>query len=610
MHLHLKETAAILFVLILPALTNTAYSQNKEGEKDTLKIYRNMEKFAMKHKFTYTIYKAFFLPVSTLNEKKSEVLKIVSYKKFKGKIIRNIHIASHDPFGYDLYDTLVKPSNFWEKSADALHIKSVPFAIRNQLLFHEGDSLDEFKIKESERLLRATLYVREVFIYPVKVGNDSVDIVIREIDKWSIIPGISGSLKNLTIQLSENNFLGSGHRLDNSVQFVPHNNNIYTGVYNVPNFKNTFISTSVFFKSDFDSVFYKGISIQRKFYSPLTKWAGGVLFSNNSITDSLYLNDSINVIPNVRFNQYDTWLGKSFPLFKKFGESNRNTNLILTLRYLNTDYLTKPLLTNDTYGLYTDEQFYLAGIGISQRIYLKDTYIFKFGLPEDVPTGQVISFVIGSQQHTGLASRLYLGMRVGWGNYIGKAGYFAANVEYGTYKNESHLERGVFSADFTYFTNLLEIGKWKFRQFIKPKLTIGYNRYPNDVLTINDNYGIQGFNTPLLYGTKRFVLSTQLQAYAPYTFLGFRFAPVIYFTGALLSTDNRSIFKSRFYSSFGFGILFRNEMLVLNTFQISIAFYPIIPGISNNLLKFNSLKSYNFLFRDFDIEQPEPINFR
>ena len=45
-------------------------------------------------------------------------------------------------------------------------------------------------VKESERLIRSQNFVNEVSFYVVAAGEayDSVDIYIRELDKWSIIP--------------------------------------------------------------------------------------------------------------------------------------------------------------------------------------------------------------------------------------------------------------------------------------------------------------------------------------------------------------------------------------------------------------------------------------
>ncbi len=572
-------------------------------------MYRSMETYAKKKSFTYALYKAFFRPVSDLNKKKSKKLKIISYENLQGKIIRNITISTFDPFGYDINDTMKSPDNSWTKAGNKLHLKTLPFAIRNQLLFHEGDTLDELEIKESERILRLSPYLKEVVIYPVKAGNDSVDIYIREIDLWTTIIRFPSAGNDTKIQLIEKDFIGTGHSFDNSIRFVPDNNNIYEGIYIIPNFKNTFIATTLYYKADFDSLFYKGISINRLFYSPLAKWAGGIAFSNITTSDTLFYTDVIKTIPDVKYNQYDVWGGKSWQLFKGFTDVSRITNLILTARYLNTDFLSNPLTGTDTLGFISDEKFYFTGLGVSQRIYIKDTYIFEFGLPEDVPTGQVISFTVGKQNKS-FVNRTYWGMRIGWGNYLNHSGYFSANVEYGIFKNSSRIEQGVFSADITYFTNLLEIGKWKLRQFFKPRLTLGTNRFPTDALTINEQNGIPGFNSTILYGTKRLVFSTQTQFYAPFSLIGFRFGPFLNLTGALISPDNVSLFQSRLYSSIGFGILIRNELLVLNTFQVSIAFYPSIPGLSNNLLKLNSIKSYDFQFRDFDLEKPGIVTFQ
>ncbi len=601
----MKKT--ILFLLIL-GLFKSVYSQESEAKRDSSKIYKNLESFAKKKKFTHTLYKAFFRPVSTLNKKKSKKFKADTFEKYEGKIIRSIKISTYDPFGFDIHDTTKSPTNPWAKAGNSFHVKSSQFAIRNQLLFKVGDELDELKIKETERILRRSLYVKEVMIYPVKAPGDSVDIYIREIDVWTTLPKYSTVNSNSKFQLTELNLIGTGHQFAASIQFVPGNDNIYEGIYTIPNFKNTFFSTTVYLKADFDSIFYSGASINRPFYSPLTKWAGGVSFAKISTSDTLFYTDVIRTIPDIKYNQYDVWAGKSWKLFKDYSDVNRITNLVLTGRMLNVDFRSNPLLGTDTFGLLTDEKFYLSGIGISQRMYIKDKYIFKFGLDEDVPTGQVIAFTVG-RQFIDTANRTYLGARIGWGNYLSRSGYLSFNAEYGTFKNADRFEQGVLNIDLVYFTNLIELGQWKMRQFIRTRLTIGTKPLVSQVLNINRENGIQGFNSDILYGTKRLVFSTQTQLYAPYSVIGFHFAPNLYLTGALISTDDKSLFSSRLYSAIGLGVLIRNEYLVFSNFQIALAFYPIIPGKGNNILRFNSIKTYDFQLQDFDLERPGKVKF-
>ena len=44
--------------------------------------------------------------------------------------------------------------------------------------------------------------------------------------------------------------------------------------------------------------------------------------------------------------------------------------------------------------------------------------------------------------------------------------------------------------------------------------------------------------------------------------------------------------------------------MFLNTFQISIAFYQLIPGKGQDLFKLNSFKTTDFGFKDFEFGKP------
>ena len=101
-----------------------------------------------------------------------------------------------------------------------MHIKTRIFTIQNFLLIHKNQPFNSLLVKESERLIRSQDFVHEVSFYVVSAGgkNDSVDIFIREKDKWSIIPvgSVSGSGSNIGI--TDKNFLGTGHEFQNLFQ--------------------------------------------------------------------------------------------------------------------------------------------------------------------------------------------------------------------------------------------------------------------------------------------------------------------------------------------------------------------------------------------------------
>jgi hypothetical protein len=258
--------------------------------------------------------------------------------------------------------------------------------------------------------------------------------------------------------------------------------------------------------------------------------------------------------------------------------------------------------------IYSDEDFFFAGIGISSRKYVQDRYIFKYGVIEDVPEGKVYGLTGGYQQRNN-SGRMYLGMRFSFGNYY-KWGYLSPSLEYGTFFRSSHAEEGVFTAGINYFTGLFEIGRWKFREFLKPQVTVGFNRTPYDSLTINDKYGLDGFKSPALSGTHRLLLTLQTQSYAPWNFIGFHFGPYLICSLGMLGDNTNGFKNSKVYSQLGLGVLIKNENLVFNSFQIFISFYPSIPGIGQNVFKMNSFKTTDFGFRDFEIERPSMVIYR
>jgi hypothetical protein len=157
---------------------------------------------------------------------------------------------------------------------------------------------------------------------------------------------------------------------------------------------------------------------------------------------------------------------------------------------------------------------------------------------------------------------------------------------------------------------LVEIGKWKFRQFVKPQVTIGLNRFPYDSLTLKEGYGLDGFNSTALSGNSRLLLTVQTQSYAPWKLLGFQFGPFITYSLGMLGDAATGFKTSKAYSQIGIGVLIKNENLVFNTFQISISFYPLIPGIGQDVFKMNSYRTFDFGFRDFEIGKPTIAVFR
>ncbi|PRY98267.1 hypothetical protein [Marinilabilia salmonicolor] len=600
---------AVIFLFVFLITNDFAFAQDSIVPKEPPHLYENIETYSERTGFTKFMFRLFFKPVSSAPAQKmvNKRLKQKPYKFFEGKIIRQINIVTLDPFGNSIGDTISGSLNFLSKAGNKFHLKTRSKTIRNLLLIREKQPFDSLRVKESERLVRSMNYITDVSFYTIEVPGttDSVDIFIRELDSWSLIPGGSRSDSRLTIKLREDNFIGLGHSFQNAMFVNRSSRDIaHRMKYFIPNISNTFINSTLQYGTDEYGDFIKTLGVERPFFSPLAMWAGGINFAQHHHKNSIW---TANFMP-YKFNAQDYWLGNSVPVFRGNSEYSRTTRFISALRFKRVRFIEQPPETIDTLQFYKNENFFLAGIGISTRLYIKDKYIFKFGITEDVPIGKVVGLTGGYQQKNSF-QRFYVGARFSWGNYH-PWGYMSSNIEYGTYFRSSRAEQSVFRIGANYFTGLIEIGQWKFRQFIKPQVIIGSLRTDYDSLTINNEYGLRGFNSPVLTGTSRLLFTSQTQAYAPWNFIGFHFGPYLNFSLGMLGDAENGFRKSKLYSQIGLGILIKNDNLVMNAFQLSISFYPVIPGLGTNILKTNSFQTTDFGFRDFEIGKPDAVEFR
>ena len=145
-----------------------------------------------KSKFSKFVYKLIFrsLPTKKALPKKKPKKIISTYIAFEGKIIRKINIESLDPFGYSVTDTTNKPNKWLERFGNNIHSKSKKWTLRNFLLFKKNEIFDSIIVKESERLLQSQRFIRRAIIIPSNIENskDSIDVTIRVLDSWSLIP--------------------------------------------------------------------------------------------------------------------------------------------------------------------------------------------------------------------------------------------------------------------------------------------------------------------------------------------------------------------------------------------------------------------------------------
>ena len=616
-----------------------AKSQDQNSKKDSIR-YSAIEKFSQITKLTKLLHQLIFKPLATppplVN---SPTKKIIAKQKkadskLEGKIVRNIYITTLDPFGYSIQDTTIQPEGFITNTADRLHMKTRRIVIKNLLLFGKNEPYDSLLIRESERLIRSQKYVQDVIMstYVSFPKADSVDVYIRVSDVWSILPSLGASPTNLEMGLTDINFIGLGNSLHADIRLnTAINGNVTKIGYLVPNFKNSHITGNLqyYFAGNNDliknqkfqrplyipissnlqsltlgnSYLIKSIELARNFYSPVATWAGGV-FIGQLITNQNYLQDDSLRYLSSRTNIQDYWAARSWRLSGGNSLNVRTTNFIVSARMLKIRYPGRTTQA-EVVNIFNNENIYFAGIGITSREFIQDRYVFNYGKIEDIPIGRAFGITIGTTVKP--TTNFYLGLKAAWGNYY-TFGYLSSHFEYGTFIANKGLQQQVITGRINYYTKLFSVSDWKIRQFIRPTVIIGLKRRPTDNLSLNEV--MKGFELLKYPATQMEALTLQTQSYAPWEFYGFRFGPYIFSSFGLLGNSSSGILNSRLYSVLGMGVLIKNNYLMINTFQISISFYPLLPGRGANILNTNAYKTSDYGFNDFEISKPQVIDYR
>jgi hypothetical protein len=633
----------LLFIVLLASyFCGHAGAQAIKSKQDsiafkTIERYKTIEKFSQKTKFTKFLHHLIFKPVAAVAKsltKKSRIKTPKTYRKAEGKIVRNIYVTTLDPFGYSIKDTSVHPSGFVIKMGNNLHIKTRAIVIRNLLLFKKNEPFDSLLVKETERLIRSQSYIHDVLVttFTSSPKADSVDIYIRTIDVWTAIPSLSMSTSFVDVGMTDNNFIGLGNtfHVDTRMNSTVNDNVTHIG-YIIPNIRNSYITCNLqtYFSGNNDLIknlefarpvyspvgsnleyltlgnnyLVKSIELSRLFYSPVAKWAAGI-FIGQLITNQNYIRDDSIRYLSSKTNIQDYWVARSWQLFKGYSVNARTTNFILSGRMLRVRYPDR-LPEAESANVFNKENIYFAGVGITSRKYIQDKYIFNYGKVEDVPVGRAFGITVGlNVQQT---NHVYLGLKVAWGNFY-HFGYLSTHLEYGTFVGFKGFQQEVITGRINYFTPLFRLGDWRIRQFIRPTVIYGINRLLTDNLTFSE--GMKGFESLVYPATRMMVLTLQTQSYSPWNLFGFRFGPYLFTSLGMLGNGTSGISNKKLYSVIGLGVLIKNNYLTFNAFQISLTFYPILPGRGTNIFNTNAYKTGDFGFDDFEISKPVVVDYR
>lgn len=489
-----------------------------------------------------------------------------SYGKYNGMVIRSIKIKKVDLLEGSVLDTVLEASSKVGKLVNRLHADTRDFIIRNNLLFKVGDRVDPYRLADNERLLRQFKTIRDARIYlkPSEDSADEVDIVVVTQDVASVgASGTYSSFNNFGLDVYDINILGYAKQLQ--VSYIRNTSGKPVDGYEIllrePNFGRSFISAEIKHTNNY---LRNRISVTagRDFLTPKMKYAGG--FEVFRTKENYVINRNDTLPQPYTQESLDVWIGRSIALAER-------TNFIVSLRTNDYRFLSRPAISSDSNFFFYDRNMVLMGLNVFKTNYIKGSLIQGFGKTEDVPVNGWLGTTFGPE-YNDFKQRNYVDLHAGQGLYFENAGYFSADFTIGGFKTSDAWEDGVFNVNTRYFSNLMDAGKTRVRQFINVSYMKGYNRTIYQELVLSRGWRDARKFVPT--GDERLTFGLETVYFTPWYYYGFKFALYHGADFTVISKPHEDLIrKKNIFPSLKAGIRMLNDNLVFPTLSIDVSYY-------------------------------------
>ncbi len=532
-------------------------------------------------------------------------------ERLKGKRIAHIRILPLQTWGPDFSDTTKVEDNKALNALGKLNKPTRTRTISRSVFINTGDVLDPEKVLDNERILRTLPFIRDaqIIAYPSPSDTNEVNLTIMTKDVFPY--GLDGSYSSLTkwsAAIYNKNMFGQGHELKTS---LIHNgnetpNNGYQIEYAITNLAGTYADLDLGYTEDYaQQGFYA--ELDRPFLRTDTKWGGSTKFyrywKSNNFYDSPY--DLEGAAMN--YSSFDSWFGYAFDLPNNGNLGDRQ--LVIAGRYRELDFYERPPAGDDGNQYYANSNLILGSLSLAKRYYIRDNLINGFGTTEDMPKGYFHELVVGYDNNEFL-QRWYAHLFLSSGNLIKyRSSYLYVSAGIGSFFNSRKTEQGETNVHINYISKQLYFLKQDMRYSFNLSYLNGINRFDQEYITINDEYGIHGFSSQEVKGQKKLALSSEAIFYLKRKVLGFNISAFSLLDLGIIGYKQQSVFTQDYYVGFGGGIRIRNDQLVFGTIQIRLTCYPKHPA-DQSLFGFQFSEENQSVPYNFQPRMPQPLEYR
>lgn len=522
------------------------------------------------------------------------------FGQYDGMIISKIDIVQANVFDQnDMSD------NHWiDRFLNSLHAMTSRRQIDQNLMFKVGDKLNAYNMIVNEVLMRNLPYLSTAFFIvapnPEAPGTVIVNVFTR--DTWSISADLNwGSYP--WIQVYDRNFIGTGNQL--LIKYFPKYNDQFDGVemgYSIDNFWGTFANVDL--KVGVGGTYNSAMMYAAKPFLLPNDHFYGLSGGYSQGRESQMTLDTALLISQTN---YGAWYGYSFRL-----DAKKGTNLFFTASANYIKYDKRPVTSQYYNPYYQQRTTAIVALGVARQNYFQGNMIYGFGKMEDIPYGFKLDLIGGLEWNEYWGRRYYFGSTISWGNMT-KIGYLNVGAAAGSYFDDrlSKASQMTLASTLRYFSPLIRMGNFYYRQFLNASATYGINRLWGDreTLSFQDASKISGVRTDnLKMGTKRLAFSSESVLFTPIYFYNFRFAFNLWADFGWLG-DDVDLFANPVYATAGLGVRIKNERLIFNSISIRFGFALRLPeGTGFNPFRLTSEDKINIT--GFTPTVPKPIEYR
>ena len=567
-------------------------------------FYDSLRAKAYRNSVTRELYKMLIRPPAQDVYESDEVVKSEEYFiPYTGKTIRSVRVSHVPLLDGTVTDTTQQATTSLGRILSQLHTPTRSSLVLKNILFQEGDRVDPYLLADSERILRALIFLEDARIHLLNdpENEDVVDVtvVIKDRLPWNLNISLDG-FSNFTVRLGNRNILGTGNQF--WAEYVRNSdetpNNGFEFLFESRYIGNSFTRITLNWADHWEAQ-KKIMRVAKDFVSPSIKYGGEVAIGDVAQRlEQVFVDSTLEYY--VHYHFQDVWASRAFAL----PGSNRRKTLMTGLRYLHHDFLKRPQVTIDSNERYHNRHLWLSSLSLQKTNYLKTRYILSFGITEDVPVGYAYILNYG-KDYTEFETRDYWGGQISLAQYFPAVGYLLLSGQAGTFWNGDTFKDSILKYKLGYFSPLFRMGKTLIRNFVQLDFHMGQNLSPPETFNM-ENY-IKGLHGNRTHGNT--LISGQFESvwFTSWYIYGFRLAPFCSLDLGQVQESREGVDFQGSVTGIGGGFRIRNESLAFRTLEVRAKYFPVsLPGSSE--WSFEISFSPPILFQGLTLFKPQVIS--